>query len=223
MAQAPSLDTILAKHLEARGGLARIKALRSLHSEGTLQLGPMVLQLRIDNPRGAFRSETRFQGLTKVEAFDGTEGWIDDPFTEPGRGPHAMSPAQLRQMALQMDFDGPLVEPEAKGHRVSFLGTARVGGVEAYVLRVQLAGGGELRSYLDTATFMEVKAENEAVAQGKTVIVETLLGDYRPVKGVLLPFCLEIRPKGQVEGMAIRFAHVDADTPMDEARFRKPR
>jgi hypothetical protein len=222
-AQALDLDQVLTKYFEARGGLARIRALRSLHSEGTLRLGPMALQLKIDNPRGAFRSDTSVQGFTKVEAFDGREGWIDDPFTEPGQGPHAMSAAQLRQMALQMDFDGPFVDAEAKGNCLSLAGMERVKGAEAYVIRVRLKDGNQLRSYLDAATFMEVKAVNTAVANGKEVEVETLLGDYRPVKGVLLPFHLEIRLTGHAEGMEIRFDRVEADLPMEEARFRRPR
>jgi hypothetical protein len=50
--RAPELDQILARHIEARGGLAKIKAIRSLKSVGHIEIGSMVLTLSIENPRG---------------------------------------------------------------------------------------------------------------------------------------------------------------------------
>lgn len=220
-APAPSLDWILARHLEARGGIDRIKAIQGLRSTGRVRVGGIELALRVENPRGAFRSDTRLNGLTKTEAFDGQHGWIADPFSGAPE-PKAMDAVQLRQVRLQADFDGPLVDWQAKGHSVSFLGMARVDGAPAYALKVRLDGGGELLSYLDARTLLEVKAVNEAVSDGKAVEVETRLSDYRAVDGVLLPFRLEIRPKGQSEGMVIQFDAVAAEGGTDPARFRLP-
>jgi hypothetical protein len=223
-AEAPSVDQVLAKHIAARGGYARIKAIQSVKSTGRLELGPMVLSISIENPRGSFRSDTSYQGLTKIEVFDGTQGWVLDPFA--GDGPAAkaqpMTPAQLKQAALQMDFDSPLVDAPAKGHRISLEGKARVGSAEAYVVRVDLATGNVLRSYLDTTTFMEIKVTNMAVNEGQEIEVEALLSDYRPVAGVMLPFVLEIRPKGQPQGMKMTFDKVEANLPMEPARFKMP-
>lgn len=220
-APAPSLDAILARHFEARGGLARILALHGIRSTGRVSVGGVDLVLRVENPRGAFRSDTTFQGLTKTEAFDGRQGWIADPFTG-APDPKPMDAAQLRQVRLQADFDGPLVGWQAKGHRVALLGLADVDGAPAYVLKVRLAEGGELTSFLDAKTFLEVKAVNEAVADGKTVQVETRLSDYRAVAGVLLPFRLEIRPQGQAGAMVIQFDAVAPEDAADPSIFRRP-
>lgn len=219
--QTPSLDWILARHIEARGGLARIKAIQSLTSTGRVRVGGMELALRVENPRGAFRSDTTLNGLTKTEAFDGRRGWIADPFTG-APDPRPMNAAQVRQVLLQADFDGPLVDWQAKGHRVAFAGMAMVDGAPAYALKVRLKEGGELMSYLDAKTFMEVKAVNEAAADGKTIEVETRLSDYRIVKGVPLPFRLEIAPKGQAAVMVIQFDTVTADEAFNPAAFRLP-
>ncbi len=217
-------DQIIARHIEARGGLVKIKAIRSLRSVGRIKIGPMVLDLSIENPRGAFRSDTSIQGMTKTEAFDGVHGWVIDPFT--GKGPTAeaepMSRDQLKQMDLQKDFDGPLVEYRAKGHRVALVGMEQVNDAEAYALRIFLKNGDELMSFIDAKTFMEIKANNKAVSQGKVVEVETTLGDYRPVNGVMLPFSLDLRPKGQSEGLMILLDKVEANTPMDDVRFKMP-
>lgn len=219
--QPPSLERILARHYEARGGLARIKALPGLLSTGHIELGGMRLTLRVENPRGAFRSDTSLDGLTKTEAFDGLHGWIIDPFTG-APGPKAMDAAQLRQARLQADFDGPLVDWQVKGHRVTFEGMVLVEGAPAYAMKVRLADGGALTSFLDATTFLEVKAVNEAVSEGKILEVETKLSDYRAVDGVLLPFRLEIRPKGQSEEMVIQFDAVTAKAGFGPARFQPP-
>jgi len=205
----PSLNWILARHFEARGGLSKIKAIQGLTSMGRVLIGGMDLSLHLDNPRGAFRSETSFNGLTKVESFDGQQGWISDPFTG-APDPTPMNDAQLRQARLQADFDGPLVDWEAKGHQVSFEGMAQVEGEPTYVLKVRLAGGGVLTSFISARTFMEVKAVNEAVSAGNPVEVETRLSDYRAVDGVMLPFRLTITPRGQAEGLTIQFESVVA-------------
>ncbi len=220
-APAPGLDWILARHFEARGGLARIQALRGIVSTGRVTVGGVDLALRVENPRGAFRSDTRFQGLTKSEAFDGHQGWIADPFTGAPE-PRPMDTAQLRQVRLQADFDGPLVDWQAKGHRVAFLSMVEVDGAPAYALKVRLKDGGELTSFLDARSFLEVKAVNEAVSEGKAVEVETRLSDYRAVAGVLLPFRLEIRPQGQAGAMVIQFDSVIAEDTADRSIFRLP-
>ncbi|MBK7294576.1 MAG: hypothetical protein IPI84_12560 [Holophagaceae bacterium] len=51
--------------------------------------------------------------------------------------------------------------------------------------------------------------------------MEALPGDYRPVVGVMLPFVLEIHPKGQPQGMKITFDWVEANLPMEPARFKR--
>lgn len=219
----PSLDKILANHIAADGGMARIKAIRSLRSTGHISIGPTVLDLTIENPRGAFRSDTSIQGITKTEAFDGVHGWVVDPFTQ---GPTAvaepMTADQLKQVALQMDFDGPLVDYRHKGHKVVLMGRHQVNGSDAYALKITLKNGDELTSFIDAKTWLEIGASNKAVSQGKVVDIDTTLGDYRAVNGVMLPFSIVIKPKGQPQGMTITMDKVEANTPMDPARFRMP-
>ena len=220
-AQAPSLEQILASHIDARGGLAKIKAIRTMTSTGRVEIGSMALALRIEHRRGAFRSDTSFQGMTKSEVFDGKAGWIIDPFTGSPKA-EPMSPAQLRQAELQADYDGPLVDWRTKGHRIALAGKVSVNGVEAYVLNVAMKNGDTLISFIDARTFMEIKAINKAVSEGRMVEVETLLGDYRPVNGVMLPFSLDIRPKGQPQSLKIVLDKVEVNLPLDDARFNLP-
>src|SRR5574340_1285455 len=78
-----TVDELLAKHAEARGGLERIKAIQSLQLTGKLTLsGDFTAEFsmlrRVKRP-GQARIDATLQGLTSVRAWDGHEGWAISP------------------------------------------------------------------------------------------------------------------------------------------------
>src|SRR5687767_10378117 len=83
--RAMSVDELIAKNIEARGGLARIQALQSLRTTGKLQVGgdgssrEMAWSEQVKRG-GMYRVETSMQGLTAVRAHDGKEAWQVQPF-----------------------------------------------------------------------------------------------------------------------------------------------
>src|SRR5207244_8186856 len=79
----PTLDELVAKNIEAKGGAAALQALHSLKltgklivNEGQLQLGVSQTKKRPDE----IRTEFALQGMTAVQAYDGKEGWKISPF-----------------------------------------------------------------------------------------------------------------------------------------------
>ena len=61
--QAPTLDQILAKHYEAKGGLAKLKAVSSMRLTAKMSGGPMDFPAVIEAKRPAkFRMELSIQG-----------------------------------------------------------------------------------------------------------------------------------------------------------------
>src|ERR1700693_5055573 len=84
-ARALTVDEIVAKAVEARGGLAKIEALKSVRATGKVVFGGGEFAIEagfglLQKRPGMIRSETTLQGLTAVEAFDGREGWNLSPF-----------------------------------------------------------------------------------------------------------------------------------------------
>jgi hypothetical protein len=74
-----TVDEVIAKNVEARGGLAKIEAIKSLRATGKVVLGGGQFSIEagfglLQKRPGMMRSETTIQGLTAVEAFDGQEG-----------------------------------------------------------------------------------------------------------------------------------------------------
>ena len=76
-AHAITADELVQKNLDARGGADKLRAITALHQSGKFRLGGG-LEAKIDSYQlapGKVRFEFNLQGLTQVNAWDGTQGW----------------------------------------------------------------------------------------------------------------------------------------------------
>ena len=124
-AASQTADELIAKNIEARGGLEKIQAIQTMRLTGTLTVGdaamPSVLEVKRPNKT---RWEFTLRGQMAVQAYDGTTAWAIAPFAgKPEAEP--MSAEDSKDMELQADMDGPLVDYRAKGHRVEAMGLER--------------------------------------------------------------------------------------------------
>lgn len=221
-AAAQTADELIAKNVEARGGLQKIQAIQSMRMTGTLSVGdvtmPSVLEIKRPNQT---RWEFRVSGQTAVQAYDGTVAWAVLPFagkTEPER----MSGEDVKDMQLQADMDGPLVDYRAKGHRVDAMGLEKIGERDAWRLALTLRNGDVRDVYLDLKTHLQVLTVTRRTVQGKQVEIQSELGDYREVGGVLLPHSFETRAQGAAQKETVRFEKIELNVPIDDSRFRMP-
>ena len=225
-APAPTLDEVVARNLEARGGLARIKALRSLRLVGTEVLGGDDFRIEAEwawaaKRPGQARSETTLQGLTAIDAWDGQQAWSVQPF-EGRRDAQRTSADEAKDTAREADFDGPLVDWREKGHRVEYLGTEDIDGTAAHKLRVVRKDGDTQYLYLDPDHWLEIRVVTESRVRGVERVTETDLGAYAAVEGVLIPMSRESGPKGAPRAQRITVTRVEANVALDDALFRMP-
>src|SRR5438270_11780381 len=81
--KAPTLDELVTKNIEAKGGAAALKALQSLKLTGKMIVNEGQLQLALTQTKkrpDEIRSEFALQGMTAIQAYDGKEGWKISPF-----------------------------------------------------------------------------------------------------------------------------------------------
>src|ERR1051326_5569805 len=80
----PTVDELVAKNIEAKGGAAALNKLQTLRSTGKLLVpiqGQIELAyLRTQKRPDEVRTEASIQGMTQVEAYDGKDGWRISPF-----------------------------------------------------------------------------------------------------------------------------------------------
>ena len=223
--RAAPIDDIIARHFEARGGLARMRAIRSLRLTGKARFGEdagreMAWAVLYKRP-GLVRSEVTLQGLTAVEAYDGKEGWSMRPFGG-RRDPTRSSADDAKQLAQEGDLDGPLSDWQQKGHRVEYLGNEDVDGTATHKLRVFRKDGDLDYLYLDTDSMLTIRTMHVARQRGVERVTEADLGNYEQVGGVWIPFSIESGPKGSPRVSRIEVERAELNVQADDALFRFP-
>jgi len=225
-ARALTVDEVVARNLAARGGRAKVEALKSLRITGKLILGGGNFLLeaqwgQLQKAPGQFRSEVTIQGLTAVQTFDGKGGWTVSPFQGRIDAEHS-SADEAKNFAQDADLAGPLFDWQQKGHKVEYLGTEDVDGTAAHKLRVSLKDGDVVYVFLDPDYFLAIKEIRERHVRGTEEISETDLGSYGQVEGVWIPFSIESGEKGQRRDARFTVETVEANVDLDDALFKFP-
>lgn len=217
-----TVDDLINKNIEAHGGLAKLKAIKSIKMSGKMTLhqgmeAPFIFQKK----RPHFvRVEFSLQGLTGIQAYDGEAGWMLMPFMG-AKDPQKMPEEEKEDIAEQADFDGPLVDYKEKGHTLELLGKEDVEGSEAYKLKLTLKNGKVRYIYLDPESGLEIKTTSIIKREGVESSIDTFYGDYKTVDGVVFPFSIENKIKDQ-PGPQYSVEKVEFDVVMDDSIFQMP-
>ncbi|MBI3653769.1 MAG: hypothetical protein HY231_22275 [Acidobacteria bacterium] len=220
-ASAQTADELIGKHIEARGGLQKIKAVRSIKTTGKLVEQNMSFPFTIYQKRPAlFRFDADIQGKILTLAYNGEMGWKIDPFQA---NPELirMAGAELREAQEQADLDGALVDYQEKGHRVEFLGKEEVGGSAVYKLKLSLKNGDEQTIYLDCHSYLEVKTIALKITPAGEMEVEIYKRDYKMVNGLAWAHSIETRIRKQSLYTQL-IDQVEIDLAIDSAVFKMP-
>lgn len=225
-AHAQTVDEIISKNLDARGGKDKIMAVKTARATGRMVMGPgMEAPFTIVWKKpGMVRMEFTIQGMTGVQAFDGTMGWSLMPFM--GKAdPEKMSEEDMTHIKDQADFDGPLVDYKSKGNQVELVGKETVEGTEVYRLKVTKKSGEVIFSLLDGEAFLEIKEEGKRTIRGQELEFETSLGDYKDVAGLMMAHSIESKAKGlpQTQAMTIDKIEINPDIPDDSFKMPAPK
>jgi outer membrane lipoprotein-sorting protein len=220
---AQTVDDIVAKNIQARGGMDKLKSVQTTRSTGTMTMGPgmeapgMMIQKRPDMARIEFT----LQGMTAVQAYDGKEAWQIMPFAGK-KDPEAMSADDKKDLEENADIDGPLVDYKSKGHKIELLGKDKVEGTDAYKLKLTLKNGDVITMYLDADSYLEIKEESKRMVRGTEREVESVIGDYKEVSGRMFPFAIENGVKGGQEKEKLTISKIELNVPLDNALFKMP-
>jgi hypothetical protein len=222
-AAAQTVDELISKNIHARGGMERIKAVKTARATGKMVMSqgaeaPFVMLEK--RPRQT-RMEVSFQGMTGIQGFDGTNGWMIMPFMGK-KDPEALPAEQNKLMNEQADMDGPLVDYKAKGHKVELLGKEQVGGADAYKLKVTMKSGTTRTIFLDATNYLEIKAEAKRTLQGTEVDGETLFGDYKEVGGMMMAHTIESGVKGSPQKQKMVFEKIEINPILADSLFAMP-
>jgi len=221
---AQTADEIVAKVLEARGGLEKAKAIQSERITGIIYFnpemyGPFLAEFK--RP-GKMHNEVTIRNKTVVRTFNGKDGgWVINPFAGKN-APEPMSTEDVKDAANESDFDGPLIDAKAKGNVIELAGTEKVEGRDAYILKVTHKDG-TISSYsFDAQTFLLAKWSGIDNMNGESVVHETFFHDYRDVNGLKFAFEVVSDTPGTEDGQRIVVNKIELDPQIDDSEFGKP-
>jgi outer membrane lipoprotein-sorting protein len=223
-----SAAEVVARDIQARGGLAAWRAVQTLSFTGKMDAGgkqhtqlPFLLEMK--RPRKT-RIEIEFENDKAIQVYDGTKGWKLRPYLG-RRDVEPFTPDELRASALESDLDGPLVDYVAKGTRVDLDGVESVEGHDAYKLKLTQKDGQVRHLWVDAQSFLELKIEGAPRRlDGKMHPVEIYYRDYRSANGLMIPYALETTVVGvnhSAHKMTVESVQVNAK--LDDALFTAPK
>ena len=174
----PSGVEVVARHIEAIGGLDAYRAIQSTHARGRFEVPAqgIVAAFELFTARPArMLYRVTVPGVGRIETgFDGQVGWLVNPIA----GPELLTGRQLAETAEDAWFDAPLHE-STRVRALTTLELTQFDGRPAHKVRVQFHSGPDQLEYFDVETGLQIGAEaNRATPQGIVPTV-TVLRDYR--------------------------------------------
>jgi hypothetical protein len=226
-AAAQTVDELVARHIAARGGMDKLKAIQTLKITRTVGTGignnvkVIVYKKRPSLYRGEQGPATAGatlvpRGINESDAWDTVQGKI---VTRP-------EPAEAETRDLDGDFDGLLVDWKEKGHTVTFDGREKLSTGEALKLKVKLKSGGERVVYLDASTYLERRQTGTlSLLNGRKVNSVIDYSNWRDVNGVKFPFDITEDRTGDMpaQSFVVYTEKIEANVPMDDALFATPK
>jgi outer membrane lipoprotein-sorting protein len=220
-----SADEIINKYITAIGGLEKMKSVKTEKTVISIESGGMTIEQTIYKKRpNMLREETTLQGKTSLQVFNGTEGWVVNPFT--GRETvEAMPEDDIKEMKIQADMDGELIDYAKKGFKVSAEGEEDVEGAMAYKLKLVTDKNDVINFFIDKETSYLVKQSfKQKNEDGSEAESELVFSNFKPVEGKLMAFEMQANSKymGQVYKTPIKVVSVEFNKEISDDLFKKP-
>jgi hypothetical protein len=225
-AAAPSVDDIVARHIEARGGMEKLKAVQTVKITRTVATPFSDLRVIIYKKRPSlFRAE---QGPPDGKSPLTPRGINADAAWDTGAGGKvtvrpAAAAAETRD--LDGDFDGLLVGWKEKGHTVTYDGRETLPIGDVHRLRVKTKGGAERVVYLDATTYLDRRHTGVLnLPNGAQFNIIQDYGNWKEVNGVKFPFDISEERTGKqpVQSLVTYTEKIEVNVAMEDALFATP-
>jgi hypothetical protein len=214
------LEDILTKYFNTIG-VEKMKQWQNISTFGKANFQGTEYPFRIIMKRpGKIRIEVEIQKMKMTQAFDGQHGWSVMPWTG-STDPQDMTVDESKVIKDQADFEGSLFNWQEKGHKAELIGKEDVDGSPAYNIKVTKANGDIENIFIDAENFVILKGISKIKINGNETESENVNSNYKDVNGVLLPFTIENKTKGQTVSHFIVDKY-EMNTDVNDSIFVKP-
>jgi outer membrane lipoprotein-sorting protein len=228
-ALAQTADEVVEKHIAASGGRAAYAKITSRTAAGTITVTTPVGDLSGDievyskkpnKSRTLIKLDLSAVGAGQMvsdQRFDGTTGYVMDSL----QGNRTIEGSQLDAMR-NGSFPSPLLTYKEMGATLALDDKAKVGGKDAYVLKMTPKAGPGMRLFIDADSLMLVRtAVTLNVPQlGGDIEQVVDFSDFRDIDGIKIPFVT--KSSNPVQTVTATMTSVKHNADIDDASFAKP-
>lgn len=220
-AAAVDVDELIAKSIEASGGLAKIQAIQTSRATGKflaqgMEFPFVMTQMRPDR----LRVEAQVMGMEMIQCFDGATGWSINPMTG-SPDPQPMNDMEQKSFKLQADMDGALVDYAEKGFTVTYVGEADVEGTGCHQLKLDTGMGIVTDYFIDREYFLTIKTNTKVTIDTAEYESQAYMSDFQEIDGMMQPMSIETR-QGDMVMNQIMIEKVEYGIEVDPAVFVMP-
>ncbi|MDO8952688.1 MAG: hypothetical protein Q7U86_08700 [Draconibacterium sp.] len=218
VAQAQTVNEVLDKHFKAVGQ-EKLSDVKSFYIKAKVsQMGmEMPMEMKIKKPV-MFLMTVDIQGQKMIQAFDGEKGWMIFPMMGPD--PQPLEGDQLTQAKQQVNMEGELYNYAQKGSVAELIGKVNIDGNELYRIKLTTTDGNSKDYFIDTKTNYINRVKTKVSAQGQSVDVEQIMGDYKTIDGITM--AMKIESKSPMGTATIIMEDVKFNENFEDAIFKQP-
>ena len=221
-AEAPTVESILAKHVEAVGGKEAIEKVHSRRVQFKVESEAM------GNSEGEILAQTPDRQRSHIElgeggvideGFDGTVAWVKNPW----QGLRVKTGDELAKVKRDARFNRELSYKSAYPD-LAYKGIEKVGDEEAWLLESKPTPSSKERFWFSSKTALLIRQELQYEGANGAVTVNVFPGDYKTTDGLKFPGALKLKLSngGQDLEFTMKFLAVKNNAEIESAKFAKP-
>lgn len=210
--QGQTVDLLINKYAEARGGIEKLLGIQSIYMEGARMMMGNEVTVKVTKEQGKLsRTEFEMGANNGFMIVTDKEGW--NMFSMRSATPTKLPDEAVALQQTELDIAGPLINYTVKGHQAELMGKDTVNGVVCHKIKLTTANGKEIRYWLDAQTHLLVQSAIKTTGNffgrsgDRTVATApsegdliTLYSDYQGVDSILFPHTIVTKMPGNIRG-----------------------
>jgi hypothetical protein len=227
--KAQSVDDVINKYMEARGGKDKLLSITSITMEGSRQMMGNEVAVKVTKVQGKLsRNDFEAGGTNNFLLITDKEGW--NYFAMRMQKPEPMPADRVKAMQTELDIAGPLVDYAKKGYKAELIGKEDVEGTECYKIKMVLDSLRDITYFIDTKSNLLIRSAQKGGMfggggrrGGGDMEMFTDYSDYKAVDGVMFAHTLTMKSSGGNAGPGgggTTFDKIELNKPVDEKMYK---
>ncbi len=203
-------DNIIAKVIETMGGkekLITIKTIKKMGFGESQGVKYPVNYYAVHNI--SERSDFSFNGLTGYQIITKDSGFNFSPFNGMAAA-ERMTDEDVKMAADDYDLESPLLNYEAKGHKMELMENEDIDGVDAIQIRATLKNGKTIFYFIDPDTYFIIRTTAKGESNGQEFTSTSNYYNFKKTKeGILYAFTID----------DVTYDSIELNGPIDDKLF----